>query len=302
VTKFYFRRADTGRSRLDVEFAALSFMWQHGIRCIPRPIRANAENDFAVYEFVAGDEIDSALAGEKELGQLLGFATDLKTLSRSPDGCKLPLAADAGVSIDVLFGQIEARLQRLRSQAPETLLDQAAAQFLADEFVPAVSELRTRLADAKFEFELSDAVQTLSPSDFGFHNALRRPSGNLAFLDFEFFGRDDPAKMIADFLLHPAQSLTEEFKRVFAKKILKIFGADSRLAARLEYVYPIVGLKWCMIMLNEFVPTDFARREFAARDAVNLSEKKSIQLAKTKAMLAKIMNENWRCPYTGLAA
>jgi hypothetical protein len=57
-----------------------------------------------------------------------------------------------------------------------------------------------------------------------------------------------------------------------------------------------------MIMLNEFVPTDFARREFAARDAVNLSEKKSIQLAKTKAMLAKIMNENWRCPYTGLAA
>jgi hypothetical protein len=202
----------------------------------------------------------------------------------------------------VLFGQIEARLQRLRSQAPETLLDQAAAQFLTDEFVPAVLELRTRLADAKFEFELSDAVQTLSPSDFGFHNALRRPSGNLAFLDFEFFGRDDPAKMIADFLLHPAQSLTEEFKRVFAKKILKIFGADSRLAARLEYVYPIVGLKWCMIMLNEFVPTDFARREFAARDAVNLSEKKSIQLAKTKAMLAKIMNENWRCPYTGLAA
>ncbi len=302
AAKFYFRRADIGRSRLEVEFAAVSFMWEHGIRCIPRPICANTEHDFAVFEFVAGTEIDTVLAGSRELDQLLGFATDLKTLSRSPEGCEFPLAADAAVSINALFRQIETRLQRLRSHAPETSLDQVAMRFITDDFVPAVTELQSRFARNTSEFELSDATQTLSPSDFGFHNALRRPSGELTFLDFEFFGRDDPAKMIADFLLHPAQSLAEGFKQAFAKKILKTFGADNQLAARLEYVYPIVGLKWCMIMLNEFVPSDFARRTFAARDSLALSQKKSTQLAKSKAMLAKIMNENWRFPYTGFAA
>ena len=300
AAKFYFRRADTGRSRLDVEYAAISFMWQHGVRSIPQPIRANAEYDFAVYEFVAGAEIDSVLAGDTELDQLLQFATDLKNLSQLQESRDLPLAADAAVSLEALFGQIEARLLRLRNQTRNSALDQTAKQFLANDFVPAVSELRARMA--KNAFELSDAVQTLSPSDFGFHNALRRPSGDLTFLDFEFFGRDDPAKMIADFLLHPAQSLGEDLKRNFVQRILKVFATDRDLTARLEQVYPLVGLKWCMIMLNEFVPADLARREFAARNTVDLNQKKSLQLAKAKAMLAKIMNENGRFPYPGYTA
>jgi hypothetical protein len=52
-----------------------------------------------------------------------------------------------------------------------------------------------------------------------------------------------------------------------------------------------------MIMLNEFVPGDLARREFAARSPIDSHRKKSDQLAKAKAMLAKIMNENTRFPY-----
>jgi len=43
----------------------------------------------------------------------------------------------------------------------------------------------------------------LSPSDFGFHNALVDPSGALSFLDFEYAGRDDPAKPVSDFFCQP---------------------------------------------------------------------------------------------------
>ena len=46
-------------------------------------------------------------------------------------------------------------------------------------------------------------LRVLSPSDFGFHNALRRPDGTIVFVDFEYFGWDDPAKMMADAMLHP---------------------------------------------------------------------------------------------------
>ena len=45
-------------------------------------------------------------------------------------------------------------------------------------------------------------MQVFSPSDFGFHNALLKDNGKLCFLDFEYFGRDDPVKLMADFIWH----------------------------------------------------------------------------------------------------
>src|SRR5258708_29751946 len=45
---------------------------------------------------------------------------------------------------------------------------------------------------------------------FGFHNALLRPSQELCFLDFEYAGHDDPAKMVGDFFSQPAIPEIEE--------------------------------------------------------------------------------------------
>lgn len=306
AAKFYFRRADRGRSRLDIEFNAISFMWQHGIRCIPQPLSANAEFDFALYEFVVGREVDAANVAAADIDQVVQFAAKLKDLSRLPASGTLPPAADACLNMGEMFRQIEHRLQRLGGQRDDAPVERALAQFLAEEFVPAFDDARTRvrieLGDDAFDRDLRAANQTLSPSDFGFHNALRRASGALAFLDFEYFGRDDPAKMIADFLLHPAQALTEEIKRRFANSMLQSFASDRGLIGRLKYVYPLVGLKWCMIMLNEFVPGDLARREFAAHASIDAAKKKSDQLAKSRAMLAKIMTENNSFPYMECAA
>ena len=39
----------------------------------------------------------------------------------------------------------------------------------------------------------------LSPSDFGFHNALIDQRDNVRFCDFEYAGWDDPAKTVCDF-------------------------------------------------------------------------------------------------------
>ncbi len=306
AAKFYFRRADSGRSRLDAEFNALSFMWRHGIRCIPRPFAANSEFDFALYEFVAGRPIDSAYVAAADIDQLVEFAAALKNLNSLPASRALPAAADACLGIDEIFRQIETRLQRLDGQHGDAPADRALARFLADEFVPAFRRAGQRMksesgGNASGQV-LAAADQTLSPSDFGFHNALRRDAGPITFLDFEYFGRDDPAKMIADFLLHPAQALNDGAKRHFVQRILQIFRDDRGLLARLEYLYPLVGMKWCMIMLNEFVPGELARREFAARAPIDAAEKKSDQLAKARAMLAKIMTENARFPYCGCAA
>ena len=45
--------------------------------------------------------------------------------------------------------------------------------------------------------------KSLSPSDFGFHNMLIDKNGRLRFIDFEYAGWDDPAKIICDFFCQP---------------------------------------------------------------------------------------------------
>ena len=70
-------------------------------------------------------------------------------------------------------------------------------------------------AGLDFAAELPQEWRSLVPSDFGFHNSLRRADGTLAFVDFEYFGWDDPVKLTADILLHPGQAARPPQRRRF---------------------------------------------------------------------------------------
>ena len=59
----------------------------------------------------------------------------------------------------------------------------------------------------------------ISPSDFGFHNALRTNTGPV-FFDFEFSGWDDPAKTIIDFFFSLVFQLVIFILIVFEKVLL----------------------------------------------------------------------------------
>jgi hypothetical protein len=84
--------------------------------------------------------------------------------------------------------------------------------------------------------------------------------------------------------------------------MLDCFSGSAGLFERLESLYPLFGLKWCMIMLNEFIPRDLERREFAARANVDGAAAQARQLGKARAMLQRIMSEFERFPYTAHAA
>jgi hypothetical protein len=176
-----------------------------------------------------------------------------------------------------------------------TFLDHDFTPFLDE--VARWSEARLNSAGMSSAEELDWTRRTLSPSDFGFHNALRQPDGPVIFLDFEYFGWDDPAKMIVDFLLHPAMDLSADLKRVFVSAILGRFGDWPALRARVESVYPLFGLKWCMIMLNEFLPDSFLRRQFAATAPADRAALQHQQLEKARQMLGRIRHEYQTFPY-----
>ena len=292
LAKFYFQPTVTGGDRLQAEFSALSFLTTHGVTCVPRPVACDRVNQIGVYELIEAQKISAARASTGDIEQCVRFAALLKRLSRLAESNELPPAAEACFSVEELSANIAARASRLRERS--SCADLLA--FLSGEFMPAFASLtvwaRDQLGPNGGARVLPHADRTLSPSDFGFHNALKQADGNLVFVDFEYFGWDDPAKMIADFILHPAMNLSTDLKSLFVRRMTMELDNGSDLRARFVAFYPLVGLKWCTILLNEFVSEDMARREFASGGEMSTSRRRVDQLAKARTLLGKIVSEH----------
>ena len=94
-------------------------------------------------------------------------------------------------------------------------------------------------------------MKTLSPSDIGFINAIKTKDNHWIFLDFEYAGWDDPTKMIADAIQHPGIPIPERLCKIFIKNTLNWLDNADIINRRLKSVMPIVGLKWCLIILKK---------------------------------------------------
>jgi hypothetical protein len=167
------------------------------------------------------------------------------------------------------------------------------AHFVAADLAPAVGDaverLRRGCAEAGRDFEglLPQRYRVLSPSDFGLHNALRRSDGTLVFLDFEYFGWDEPAKAVADVMLHAGMSLSLALARRYRERVADALRhTDPLLPERLRLFFPAIRAVWCLILLNEFLPERWARRVLAGV-AEDREVVEARQLEKARSMLIR---------------
>lgn len=299
VAKQYIGKTIDGHDRLDTEFSALQFLWNNGVRFVPEPIAADRKNHIAVYEFIDGGEIGSESVTEEEIDQLLGFAENLSALGEAVGSENLYPATESCFTFYSLVENIQGRLNRLY-QIPDGGVLRC---FLSEDFKPVFNEISRwaesvmRCAGVAADYELPVQNRTLSSSDFGFHNALRSQAGRLIFLDFEYFGWDDPAKLISDFLLHPAMNLNHGLKRQFVQGTTTLFGSDELLMTRLLAVYPMYGLKWVMIFLNEFIPEYLQQRGYTTSELGSIDTLQSRQLAKARKLLSEVASGYKDFPY-----
>src|SRR5260221_2700014 len=187
------------------------------------------------------------------------FVTDLHGLSRHPDARTsiTETAREACLSATDLLNQVERRLEALQTLTTEGNLQ----HFLATSFAPALIDARIRLDRWYDQADLSQADnlrldrQILSPSDFGFHNALQRADGTLAFIDFEYFGWDDPVKLLADVVWHPGMRLSPAERQSFTRHCLgRLAGNDPQLLGRHLPQFPLYRFRWAAHQLHHFFP------------------------------------------------
>jgi len=261
--KSYPRQPSDLRDRLLTEFTALDFMRRHGMTQVPKPIAKDSDGNFALYEWIEGTPVQpSAMA----IDAAVVFVRALHRLGNAADAASMPLASEACFSAQLIVEQVEARLAALSAQAPA---HPELRDFLDRAFKPAAQRAITHAreiyarAGIGFNVPVDPKQRSLSPSDFGFHNALMRADGRIAFLDFEYFGWDDPVKLASDFVLHPGMDLTPQLKKRFLDSMSDVFQADKTFDARLRASLPLYAMRWTMILLNEFLPERWARRVMA---------------------------------------
>ena len=68
------------------------------------------------------------------------------------------------------------------------------------------------------------------------------------FIDFEYSGLDDPAKIFSIFFLQPELNIT---KKYFLENFNKInFLKNKFFKSNIEYLMPLNYLRWSLILLN----------------------------------------------------
>jgi len=289
--KVYFQHAEDPRDRLGTEFSFSTFAWSHGLRCLPEPLAADHELGLGLYEFIDGQTLQPHEATEEKVQQALAFYLELNS-HRLADGAEtLPKASEASFSLSEHLACVGRRIERLSGVKGDTGIDHEAASFISRQLTPAwdrVAESTARRASElglDREGQIPDREHCLSPSDFGFHNAILTDQGRLRFMDFEYAGWDDPAKMVCDFFCQPKVPVRGEHYERFVNAVVAGLPDPASTRQRIELLRPVYQLKWCCILLNDFLPVGRERRRFAEGEE-RTENRKSEQLTKARRALA----------------
>ena len=161
-------------------------------------------------------------------------------------------AAEGYLSLREHISNIQERLDRMMAnhlQGRARLDADRLLNFLRTELEQITHSTSMHISQGNIADSISPEQLYISPSDFGFHNAILTKNG-VRFFDFEFAGWDDPSKAVIDFELQPRIPVSRSFSLIDCVKLKD----RQAIQARCSFLKPILQLKWCCIALNILNP------------------------------------------------
>lgn len=293
LLKVYFQHPDDRRNRLAAEFSFCACAWNNGARWTPKPLMADTESNCGLYEFISGRALDSSEITWPRVEESLAFFKEINGFREKSDAQQLPIASEACFSLSEHLACVGNRVDRLHLMEGRSDPERRALKFVQEELSPAWQKTRENVvAGAQaHKIGMDDRInhdnRCISPSDFGFHNAILTPQDRLRFIDFEYAGWDDPAKTICDFFCQPRLRVPRAFYPDFAKVVVSALSMPLDVLVRAALLLPVYRIKWCCIMLNDFLPVDSRRRTFALSPG-QLEKGQAAQLEKARSTLGEL--------------
>jgi hypothetical protein len=288
VLKRYFNDPRDPRDRLGAEWNFITHAWSRGLRVVPEPIACDAGAQTGLYSFVTGCKLAASDLTKAHVDSAIDFVLAVNAAPRP----SLAAGSEACFSLSEHIATVERRVSRLVTLDPAAPHADEVQRLVSDKLLPAWAAVKLRIvsnADAAgLAIDQMLAVDDccLSPSDFGFHNALVNDEGAVTFLDFEYAGRDDPAKLVSDFFCQPEVPVPLTLHAHFIDRLSQGLGLNSAAIARCRLLHDAYQIKWACIILNDFLPLGATRRAFA--DAGVWQQRCAEQLSKAEAKLTSL--------------
>ena len=242
----------TDRMQAEVEFLEYSSRVAKGFT--PTLIKVDTLRRCTVMEHVSGSTYSEGVSPDRE--EIQAALSFVNRLNRNPALARNMIRQDAAEGFLSLRQHMENVTARVNSMGVEHLPSSFKKQSgeiidkLRSNSEKVAFSLEKKIESGKIEDTISHDEQCISPSDFGFHNAIRTHSG-VVFIDFEFAGWDDPAKFCVDFTLQQRNPVN--LNPINVASILFPDKLES-MESRINSMQDILLLKWLCIILSIFNP------------------------------------------------
>jgi aminoglycoside phosphotransferase (APT) family kinase protein len=237
--------------------------FEHELRChrflaahlpehVPALLGSDSSSRALLFEWVEGtrpcaEQIDLDLVGKMASFLIAANRPELRVRAAEAD---IPFASEHGFSSWHHLRNAQQRITALLATSGEDPNAREMRDFVRDELSSSLQVWQSRCHTQRLDDPTS---QVFSPSDFGFHNVLLRGDGRCSFLDFEHAGWDDPAKLVADFILQPDFVLAPALTASFAEELARSGCFGNSLLGAVHSLLPVQAVKWTCIVLNPFL-------------------------------------------------
>jgi len=274
------------RDRMLAEIEFLRYAMRVAEMFVPKLIEADSATRCIVLEYLEGEKYETnAPPSEEDIKAAINF---FSLLNADRVAAMQQVQTDAAEGFIKLSSHVENVRTRATTLSSDhlPLRNKVKADGLINQLRSAIDRVTNqteRLVSAGFiNDSISNEERCLSPSDFGFHNAIRKHQ-QVKFFDFEFAGLDDPAKAAIDFVLQPDFPVNCCFTALFAafspKEVL-------RIKKRCSVLGPVLRLKWVCIIAAVLSPDRLARI-VAARPLIDIERLIDERLVRATNYLAQ---------------
>lgn len=282
------------RNRLDREYSALDFFNRNGSTNTPVPYFREGQ-EFAVYSFEESVKRDPESITKEEVDKMIDFVCDMHGFSPSNTPDTFDNAVMPVFSFEQFLGGAKFRINKFLEYMKQDNVHGDIRNFNdsydIEGLVAHVEDRVKKMSGQDYNEPLDTEKRRLSPADFGIHNMLFKPDGDICFIDFEYFGWDDPARLISSFYHHDANSRLGQDKR---EHFVEGYKANSPLPPdvlkRVDTAMLLSSAEWIGTMLWGITPEKIKSREFSDPQ-FNMQDYLNMQISKLAGRIHDL-NEN----------
>lgn len=293
--KQFFESYEDKRNRFQAEISFIEYAHLCAPGKVPEMYAIDMENKFIIFENVVGDKLTVENINEDLILDAASFFSALNRPElKLTSGKKLLDASEACFSIRDHINLINQRIINLEkvddnlntASAFHTITGLIRKQF---EEIKKQIIFHANLNGIDINLEIERENQVISPSDFGFHNCIMKGNNDLIFIDFEYAGWDDPAKVTGDFFSQLQVPVPENYFSLFVEKAFENLNNKAEVITRAKLLLPLYKIKWTCIAMNVFIPVNLERRLFSNPN-IDVEVLKADQIQKAKTILNNIEN------------